>query len=55
MYFQFQSKASRRKGRGFDGGLSDRDEGDYDRVEEVPSNIYRVRMVLLLLDKKVVA
>ena len=27
-----QDKAKRRKGRGFDGGVSDREDGDYDRV-----------------------
>ena len=33
--FSVKNKASRRKGRGFEGGVSDRDDGDYDRVEEV--------------------
>ena len=30
-----QEKAKRRKGRGFDGAASDRDDGDFDRVEDV--------------------
>jgi len=32
---RLKEKARRRKGRGFDGGVSDREEGDYDRVEEM--------------------